>query len=114
MSKCVQSKLIYLAFCPTLCVVKALCGRVGGKIRSEYAMVGDVINLAARFMGKAKGRIVCDEVTHDLVRIIPYYYTERIRDRSIVPHCYTKRIHRTILPHHFTTLFYCTIARTPY
>ncbi|CAM9631020.1 unnamed protein product, partial [Sphacelaria rigidula] len=45
----------------------ALCGRVGGKIRSEYAMVGDVINLAARLMGKAKGRIVCDEVTHDLV-----------------------------------------------
>lgn len=31
-------------------------------------MVGDVINLAARLMGKAKGRIVCDEVTHDLVR----------------------------------------------
>ena len=47
---------------------KALCGRMGGKIRSEYAMVGDVINLAARLMGKAKGRIVCDEVTHDLVR----------------------------------------------
>lgn len=46
---------------------KALCGRMGGKIRSEYAMVGDVINLAARLMGKAKGRIVCDEVTHDLV-----------------------------------------------
>lgn len=46
---------------------QALCGRVGGKIRSEYAMVGDVINLAARLMGKAKGRIVCDEVTHDLV-----------------------------------------------
>ncbi|CAM9108718.1 unnamed protein product, partial [Ectocarpus sp. 8 AP-2014] len=45
----------------------ALCGRMGGKIRSEYAMVGDVINLAARLMGKAKGRIVCDEVTHDLV-----------------------------------------------
>lgn len=40
---------------------------MGGKIRSEYAMVGDVINLAARLMGKAKGRIVCDEVTHDLV-----------------------------------------------
>lgn len=46
---------------------QALCGRVGGKIRSEYAMVGDVINLAARLMGKAKGRIICDEVTHDLV-----------------------------------------------
>lgn len=30
-------------------------------------MVGDVINLAARLMGKAKGRIICDEVTHDLV-----------------------------------------------
>lgn len=49
-------------------LMKALCGRMGGKIRSEYAMVGDVINLAARLMGKAKGRIVCDEVTHDLVR----------------------------------------------
>lgn len=49
--------------------LQALCGRVGGKIRSEYAMVGDVINLAARLMGKGKGRIVCDEVTHDLVRI---------------------------------------------
>lgn len=46
---------------------QALCGRVGGKIRSEYAMVGDVINLAARLMGKAKGRILCDEVTKDLV-----------------------------------------------
>ncbi|CAM9968220.1 unnamed protein product, partial [Hapterophycus canaliculatus] len=45
----------------------ALCGRMGGKIRSEYAMVGDVINLAARLMGKAKGRIVCDEATHDSV-----------------------------------------------
>lgn len=48
--------------------LQALCGRVGGKIRSEYAMVGDVINLAARLMSKAKGRIVCDEVTHDTVR----------------------------------------------
>ena len=52
--------------------LQALCGRVGGKIRSEYAMVGDVINLAARFMGKAKGRIVCDEVTHDLVSSMRY------------------------------------------
>lgn len=50
-------------------VWQALCGRVGGKIRSEYAMVGDVINLAARLMGKAKGRIICDEVTRDLVGI---------------------------------------------
>lgn len=54
----------------TLSSVQALCGRMGGKIRSEYAMVGDVINLAARLMGKAKGRIVCDEVTHDLVRSV--------------------------------------------
>lgn len=44
---------------------------MGGKIRSEYAMVGDVINLAARLMGKAKGRIVCDEATHDLVSRVP-------------------------------------------
>lgn len=43
---------------------RALCGRIGGKLRSEYAMVGDVINLAARFMGKSKGRILCDEATY--------------------------------------------------
>ena len=83
---------VYHVVCPILRLVKALCGRVGGKIRSEYAMVGDVINLAARFMGKAKGRIVCDEVTHDLVRNIPHYYT--------VP------FYRTIIPCYFNALLY--------
>lgn len=33
-------------------------------------MVGDVINLAARLMGKAKGRIVCDEATYDSVSLV--------------------------------------------
>lgn len=48
---------------------RALCGRIGGKLRSEYAMVGDVINLAARFMSKAKGRILCDDATYSKVSL---------------------------------------------
>lgn len=68
---------------PNSLVMKALCGRMGGKIRSEYAMVGDVINLAARLMGKAKGRIVCDEVTHDLVRTEDTYTKYDSMTRSL-------------------------------
>jgi class 3 adenylate cyclase len=52
---------------------RALCGRIGGKLRSEYAMVGDVINLAARFMSKAKGRILCDDATYSKASIHVYY-----------------------------------------
>ncbi|CAM9156298.1 unnamed protein product, partial [Phaeothamnion confervicola] len=41
---------------------RALCGNVGSKIRCEYAMIGAVINLAARLMAAANGAIMCDEV----------------------------------------------------
>ncbi|TMW62603.1 hypothetical protein Poli38472_005221 [Pythium oligandrum] len=44
----------------------AFCGSVGSHIRAEYAVVGDVINLAARLMSAAgPGEIFCDELTHD-------------------------------------------------
>ena len=42
----------------------AFCGSVGSIVRSEYAIVGDSINLAARFMGLAKPReIIIDSAT---------------------------------------------------
>jgi hypothetical protein len=44
----------------------AFCGSVGSNARAEYAVVGDVINLAARLMSSAtSGEILCDEVTRD-------------------------------------------------
>jgi len=45
---------------------RAFCGAVGSETRREYAMVGDIVNLSARLMVKAKelGGILCDEVTY--------------------------------------------------
>jgi class 3 adenylate cyclase len=40
------------------------CGTVGNTLRREYAAVGDVVNLAARLMCKAKGEILMDENTY--------------------------------------------------
>jgi adenylate cyclase len=42
---------------------RVFCGAYGGLERRHYAIVGPPINLAARLMGAAEGRIVCDEAT---------------------------------------------------
>lgn len=41
---------------------RAYCGLIGGDTRSEYTIVGTVVNLAARIMQQADG-VLCDEVT---------------------------------------------------
>lgn len=44
----------------------AFCGSIGSHVRAEYAVVGDVINLAARLMSAASaGEILCDEKTQE-------------------------------------------------
>lgn len=43
---------------------KVFCGPVGGDIRREYTMIGDVVNLAARLMSSASGEVVVDAETH--------------------------------------------------
>jgi class 3 adenylate cyclase/tetratricopeptide (TPR) repeat protein len=49
---------------------KAFCGSVGSATRSEYALVGDVVNLAARLMQAAArtGGILCDAPTFQAAR----------------------------------------------
>lgn len=47
----------------------AFCGPVGNQLRREYAMVGDVVVLAARLMGQAsEGQIFVDRATYTLAR----------------------------------------------
>ena len=41
----------------------AYCGSVGNESRCEYAIVGDCVNLSARLMANANGRILCDADT---------------------------------------------------
>lgn len=42
----------------------AFCGTIGSSVRQDYAAIGSKVNLAARFMVKAEGRIIIDEATH--------------------------------------------------
>ena len=41
------------------------CGAVGSSRRMEYAAIGSAVNMAARIMGKAKGRLLLEESVHD-------------------------------------------------
>lgn len=41
----------------------AFCGTIGSSLRQDYAAIGNSVNMAARLMGKAKGRILIDQET---------------------------------------------------
>ena len=43
------------------------CGLVGSAIRQDYVCIGDKVNLAARLMGQARGRVLVDKETYKLV-----------------------------------------------
>lgn len=46
---------------------RAFCGAVGSSRRREYQVIGNVMNLAARLSGVARGTAICDERTARLV-----------------------------------------------
>lgn len=42
----------------------AYCGTIGSILRRDYVAMGDCVNMSARLMGKAKGRILVDDTTY--------------------------------------------------
>jgi class 3 adenylate cyclase len=58
---------------------RAFCGSIETSTRSDYAVIGDPMNLAARLMQTAKDGVLCDDKTHQLARHVRY---ER---RSVIP-----------------------------
>ncbi len=54
---------IGLELCLGVTSGQVYCGARGNDTRCEYAMIGDTVNLAARLMMAADGRILCDAAT---------------------------------------------------
>lgn len=68
-SLCIQRELVAQGLSPSIGVTtgKLFCGVYGTHQRRQYTLIGPVINLSARLMQAAKGRLLCDEMTHDAV-----------------------------------------------
>lgn len=63
---------------------RAFCGPIGNAARREYTMLGNRVNLAARLMQAAEGRILCDSDTyHAAQQRLPFTSLPAIRVKGV-------------------------------
>ena len=68
-SAIIRSKVVGLEHRCSIGLASGLiyCSSIGSGIRRDYVGIGDKVNLAARLMSKAKGRILLDESTYKMI-----------------------------------------------
>ena len=99
--KCAISFMTYIESLGQKCSIgvatgRVFCGIIGAPVRRDYVVLGDAVNLAARLMGKAQGRILVDHQTFSRLRKAVADLLE-VGDMIIVkghesplqPYCYT-------------------------
>lgn len=59
------------------------CGTVGSPMRREYVAIGRTVNLAARLMSKAKGRVLVDPVTYSKLSANVTKYMAEVSARGL-------------------------------
>ncbi len=72
------------------------CGIIGSPLRQDYVGIGNEVNLAARLMGKAKGKILVDYKTYqnldsgtkDLMKLLDYELKLKGMAKPVVPYVY--------------------------